>query len=552
MVFHTNIIIVLGISLGLFLFWLSWAAKKQTVTVTPALGCFATTCIVLALPLTYTTEARFPIAAWRVTGLVAGGFFYFSCLQVHWGQRRVLAVLYGILFLVIVQAVVAGQQWLAPEDAWVPLYGRRIYGTFFQPNVFASFMATGIALTLTLLLLPAMALLPPHRERARLSGLHLLLVGFSALLVCAQSRAGWLGAVTAAAVLLLYSGRLNPSLAVKAAAAIGGGIVLGGCAVLAGSSRFSLVDHAQSNLARWTMLRDTLAMMADKPWLGWGYGGFEYDFQHFRIHQSIPTLVTEIARHPHNEIMLWAVEGGLVGLTGMILVLAGGGVIARQTLKRDRIAHVPLAPMTGVPSALCIALLPMAIHTLLEFPFYLSTLHFAVFLLLLAMADSLSIESTKKRPFTGTTGKRLAYPLAALALGGGVLAAFTLKGGQTLTHVETFGMEDVTPLKKLPTLSRLLLEERITFDEQIGALMTYNRTQDEHLLEGYSRWAQAYLQRRIDKNVYASLILALRHQKHGAVAERYRREAALFFPTDMRFAVPLTDTAGAHINTRRE
>ena len=65
--------------------------------------------------------------------------------------------------------------------------------------------------------------------------------------------------------------------------------------------------------------------------------------------------------------------------------------------------------------------------------------------------------------------------------------------------------------------------------------MAYNQTRDEHLLEDYSHWAKTYLQQRIDKNVYASLIQVLRHQKHTTAAECYRQEAALFFTTDARF-----------------
>lgn len=141
------------------------------------------------------------------------------------------------------------------------------------------------------------------------------------------------------------------------------------------------------------MLRDTLAMIADRPWQGWGYGGFEYDFQHFRVSQASPTQVTEIARHPHNEILLWVVEGGLIGLTGMTLVLIGLGTIVRQAIKRDRSALIAGHRMAGVTTALGIAALPMAIHSLLEFPFYLSTLHFVIFLLLLAMATALAQQS---------------------------------------------------------------------------------------------------------------------------------------------------------------
>lgn len=547
MAFHINILLCLGLSLGLFGFWFRRAKKNCEILVSPALPYFAVGAVVLALPLTSTTDMRVMGAVWRIAGIVLGVFWFFSCLQIRWRHCAVLAVLYGLLFLVVVQAVIAAQQWIEPYNAWFPLYGNRVYGSFFQPNVFASFIATGVALTLALLLLPGLASKHAGGERTRQCVLLTLLVGLSAFLVCIQSRTGWLGGI-AALLLLFRFGRLNSQLTVSAVGALTGGVFLGGAWLLLGHYLIPLVNHAPSNLARWTMLRDTLAMIADKPWQGWGYGGFEYDFQHFRVNQVPPTSVTEIARHPHNEILLWVVEGGVVGLAGVGMMLSGFGVIVRQAIKRDRHALSIGHRMAGVPTALCIALLPMAIHTQLEFPFYLSTLHFVIFLLLLAIVDHLSTTESTLTTLPDATNRILNRLLTVLALGITVLASFILKGEMTLTQVERFGMEDVTPLKMLPSLSRQLIQARIAFDEQVGALLTYNRTHDERLLENYSKWAQTYLQQRIDKNVYANLITVLLHQKHPATAERYRREAALFFPNDVRFTLPSVDITATHSN----
>lgn len=530
--------------MGLSGFWLWRAVRRRAIVVSPALACFTAGAAVLALPLFYATEMRFATAAWRVAGVVLGAFWFFSCLQPRWHRHTLLTALYGVLFLVAAEAIIAGQQWLMPDHAWVPLYGYRIYGTFFQPNVLASLMATGIALTLALLLLPGLAASPTRLDGVRRSILFVLLAALATLLVCIQSRAGWLGGI--AAVLLLFRfGRLNTTSTQGAIIALAGGIALGSAWLLSGNAILPLTDHTGSNLARWSMLRDTLVMISDKPLQGWGYGGFEYDFQHFRVNQMPPTPVTEIVRHPHNEILLWVVEGGVVGLAGVGLMLAGFGVVVRQAIQWDRRALRAGHRMAGVPTALCIATLPMAIHSLLEFPFYLSTLHFVTFLLLLALADRLGTSTPTQRSWSITASARTSLALAPLALSVAVLAGFTLRGEVTLTQVERFGMEDLAPLNTLPPLSHHLLVERITFDEQVGALMTYNQTRDEALLEGYSQWAQIYLQQRIDKNVYSSLIAILQHQGYPAMVTRYRREAAVFFPTDVRF------TPHIHLTTIR-
>ncbi|MGO2465656.1 MAG: O-antigen polymerase, partial [Serratia proteamaculans] len=54
-------------------------------------------------------------------------------------------------------------------------------------------------------------------------------------------------------------------------------------------------------------------------------------------------------------------------------------------------------------------------------------------------------------------------------------------------------------------------------------------------LSRYAVWARHYLTRRVDANVYASLIAILRYQQQTAEAEKYGFDAALLFPADPRF-----------------
>ncbi|WP_241993371.1 hypothetical protein [Serratia marcescens] len=77
--------------------------------------------------------------------------------------------------------------------------------------------------------------------------------------------------------------------------------------------------------------------------------------------------------------------------------------------------------------------------------------------------------------------------------------------------------------------------ERAQFDRQLATLMIFNFSQEEQLLESYAQWAQAYLNRRIDKNVYANLLVILYRQQQYVRADELRREAALLFPFDSHF-----------------
>lgn len=522
---------------GVMLFIWCRLPLRRGIVVTPASGYLLFAVALLFIPLAYGYAPGFSTAAWRLAGLLAGWGFYFSWLQVRMPFRLRAHLMVLLLVLVLGQAVIALLQLFAPALSWVPLRGTRVFGVFQQPNVLGSFIATGLALALMLFLLPSYALKSAKQERWRRSGLGVLLVLLPALLVWIQSRAGWLGGALAALGFLLCFGRRYRWQAGAAMALVLGGVGIGIVVLLGQESAGVLryLTHEQSNLARVLMLQDTLRMIAERPFAGWGYGSFDYAFQHFRVHQASPTQVQEIARHPHNEILLWWVEGGLIALCGLGIAIAAGVRVLRQAIKHDRAAFAAGRANAGEATALCLVMVPMLMHTQLEYPFYLSALHWALFMLLLATLDRLTGRKRRVVHLSPMAGVALKAGLASvLAVGAGVmLAAFYV--GQTLTCVERGGLRDVEPLAALPPVVAWPLQERLAFDLQTHALLVYNRTRDEALLWRYADWAEAYLAQRTDANVYASLIAILYHQQRNVAAERYRREAALLFPKDRRF-----------------
>ncbi|MGP3235303.1 Wzy polymerase domain-containing protein [Serratia ureilytica] len=476
---------------------------------------------VLALPLLYTRPEWREDALWRCAGLLGGWLFYVACLQLRVTARQRELLLFGLLFAVGIQALLAALQLFAPALAWVSPNGGRVYGVFQQPNVLGSFIATGLALALWLLLAPFSA--PTRRQIPLLA----LLAAFSALLVLIQSRAAWLGAALAAALLLWRFARQRPAASRWAGGALLLGAAIGLTVLFTGfglDGRAGLIGRELSNSARLTMLHDVGAMILAKPLLGWGYGGFEYSFAHFRL-QTMPWReVLEVAGHPHNEILLWWVEGGLTALAGIAIVLAAGVRLLKSAWQRDR------EQPNGARVGLFLVLLPMLIHTQLEYPFYLSAPHWLAFLLLLALLDGQTGEP-RQLPFA----KALSLPVALAALGVLVMAAFAWQGRMALTQSERTMLANIDSIEQMPPPAAWIYRERKTFDEQSHALLVYNQTRDDALLTGYRQWANAYLQRRIDANVYATLIMILRYQGDQAQADARQREAAFLFARDARF-----------------
>lgn len=476
---------------------------------------------VLALPLLYTRPEWREDALWRCAGLLGGWLFYVACLQLRVTARQRELLLFGLLFAVGIQALLAALQLFAPALAWVSPNGGRVYGVFQQPNVLGSFIATGLALALWLLLASFSA--PTRRQIPLLA----LLVAFSALLVLIQSRAAWLGAALAAALLLWRFAHQRPAASRWAGGALLLGAAIGLTVLFTGfglDGRAGLIGRELSNSARLTMLHDVGAMILAKPLLGWGYGGFEYSFAHFRL-QTMPWReVLEVAGHPHNEILLWWVEGGLTALAGIAIVLAAGVRLLKSAWQRDR------EQPNGARVGLFLVLLPMLIHTQLEYPFYLSAPHWLAFLLLLALLDGQTGEP-RQLPFA----KALSLPVALAALGVLVMAAFAWQGRMALTQSERTMLANIDSIEQMPPPAAWIYRERKTFDEQSHALLVYNQTRDDALLTGYRQWANAYLQRRIDANVYATLIMILRYQGDQAQADARQREAAFLFARDARF-----------------
>ncbi|CAI0997666.1 O-antigen ligase RfaL [Serratia marcescens] len=529
-----NLLVYGGAALLMGVCWRATPLRRMVIT--PTWRAIFVACSVLALPVIFTRPEWQSTAVWRLAGLFAGAAFYVTWLQVRMTARQRHAVLYLILSAVMVQALIVLLQLFAPAMAqyWIPADGSRAFGIFQQPNVLASFIATGLSLALAAYVLPGFQRMDPRVERWRRRALAVALVLLPMVLVWVQSRTGWLAGALVLGLFVLCFFRRYPQVVALAFLLVTGGAVAAALVLwwgneLGGVLRYA--SHAGSNHARYTMLRDTLAMIAEKPILGWGYGSFEYSFQHFRINQTPPTAVTEIARHPHNELLLWWVEGGAIALFGMLLLVWAGIKLVVRARWHDQRTFACGKASAGEALALCLALLPIALHTQTEYPFYLSAFHWLVFLLLMAMLDRLV------GPRLGSSAglNRWRLPMLALSMVALFIMAIGFYSGLVLTQAERNGLQDMRRVEAMPAWVIWTQAERVQFDRQLATLLTFNFSQEEELLENYAQWAQTYLSHRIDKNVYANLMVILYRQQQYVRADELRREAALLFPFDRRF-----------------
>jgi O-antigen ligase len=81
---------------------------------------------------------------------------------------------------------------------------------------------------------------------------------------------------------------------------------------------------------RWYMWQGTLKMIAERPLQGWGTGMFAFNFTPFKpVEPMKHGWLTSVTIYPHDELLLVAVEGGLIALALYLMAhgwIAGGCV----------------------------------------------------------------------------------------------------------------------------------------------------------------------------------------------------------------------------------
>jgi len=147
------------------------------------------------------------------------------------------------------------------------------------------------------------------------------------------------------------------------------------------SHKFEISEQSYSSNARLGILFVSWELFKDAPIKGHGLGSFESIWQYKKGHylQQHPEakLIEEYVSHPHNELVIWAVESGLIGLIGLLSLIVGVILSFRSMEKRQIATYLAL-------------LLPIALHSQVELPYYTSAIHLflLIFLIFLVMREN--------------------------------------------------------------------------------------------------------------------------------------------------------------------
>lgn len=522
---------------GILVLLASINIARKPLKLSPDIGLFLVGCLLLMLPVLWT-----PSAVWRanalpaVLGYAVAALVYLALLQISLTRQQKRQWLGLIVAAAVIEAVLALlQQWVFDVDNWMefPVNMARAYGNFQQSNLLGSFLATGFGIALYLLI--------TTRNRwvrcANALALALLLV----IILPLQSRVGWLGTMM---VTLLLLAHFRHRQSIRRLILIGTPLALlviaawltistlhhstlaepvaTAMAPLKNKPALMLIDKSGSNALRWQMLHHSLQMIAQHPLKGWGMGGFEHAFTQYLIQQAgVGPLAGPAPTHPHNELLYLWIEGGIVALIGAVLLMLAWLrlVITGCRLRRRR--AFPLWCLT----------LPIALHTLFEYPLYQSAAHGLVLLLLIRI----TLVDASLRKFSGMPKIQLAGRCVTASIAVAIMG-FAITGLHTntvLTRAERSGFEDTDAMYGL--INPYAQWDRYVYDSHMLDLRNFAITQDYRYLAAFKIWADNYVMVHNDANIYFTLIRIADAQQSQLRKTQLTLRARMLFPNDKRF-----------------
>ena len=364
----------------------------------------------------------------RLLGLAAGVVLFWILQQCRFSRRQRHFVLVCLLTLASVQIGFGLVQFFVlPADNWF-MYNTKIrfpYGIFMQRNVMSSFVGSGVLLALYLLVRRTSGKTGREQWQWWL-WCSLVAIAGLVLVVLLQSRAGLYSLIAGLCLLLPVCWlRLNSRLQRGVLLAL---VVCGAGAGLALLLHFDLHRRALAVYGelgvRYEIWQTTLGLIAQHFWEGVGYGRFEpaYYAEAGRLLAAgaeVPAMPGNL-HHPHNEILLWWVEGGVITLLAWLLVAWGLLRLLGRLSMGERLALI----------ALC---LPLFAHLMSEYPFEHARLHWIWLVVILwyfdgSVGEELSVKSGKEAssaqrpaPSETVTGQNIApsaeHRVASVQLG---------------------------------------------------------------------------------------------------------------------------------------
>jgi O-antigen polymerase len=256
------------------------------------------------------------------------------------------------------------------------------------------------------------------------------------------------------------------------------------------------IESFQSTDNRQGIYAQSFDMIQEKPLTGWGYGNFEAAFLNYYAEKyangEYKHAVVQNLDHPHNELLLWAVEGGVIPT---LLLICFSLYLIYRVFRHLNVKHGLLA--LGL-------IIPLSIHANTEYPFYQSISHWLVFSVLIAFLLWLSrpIQTSDnsrvfKLPFFAKSFALL-IPLIAIPL-----LLVNLQAIHQVTKFHKHRANDIRHLEEIIYPGSIW--KRFFFDVMTLKLKASMKDKDRAGLQSYIQWGQAFVQHTPRSAIYLNM-----------------------------------------------
>ncbi|TNV10782.1 hypothetical protein FH968_22825 [Buttiauxella sp. B2] len=488
--------------------------------------------VLMTLPLLWSPSfATVIYAIPRMTGMWGGLLFWLTLRQCHLSSPLRLWGLYCLAGAGIIETVIVLiEMYVQPE--WLPViwqqlmtqYGRSGVGVFQQVNVTASFLAMALAAVLTLIIIRSAILNNLYLERIRQALLMTGSVAISAVLTLVYSRTGWLaGLVVVVSLYCLfacsrYQNEGKRQYLLLALPLLG---MVIGLLLMPLNFNQALEAHGDSNYQRLITLFYTFMYATHHPLLGYGAGTYEGAYQHYLIGLPGGNPAHEVMTHPHNELLYQYAEGGFVALVGALIWCV-------------MVMRLWIRSASAQSYSILICMLPVMMHSQLEYPLYYSVPHYLALLMLLCLAEPVTGSSEKQQSAKWNYVKRLIRFLMLLLSLYGAKASFqSYYVWQVLGKFEASALvnpEVITDLD-VPWVMRLRYEQ----DKTLLRLFRFSHKPDITSLRDFTRENATWISVHAWPILYSNQVSVLKYLHDQKETAFWQDQAYRTFPWKKNF-----------------